>query len=59
MNRPVPDFDRLQFDEFKKKTKFLAQPDIPQSVLIYYKIESVYARDHMKNLQIQRSLRVG
>jgi hypothetical protein len=48
MNRPVPDFDRQQFDEFKEKTKGLVHPDIPQSVLIYYKIESVYARDHMK-----------
>ncbi len=48
MNRLVPDFDREQFDEFKEKTKVLAQLDIPQSVLIYYKIESIYARDHMK-----------
>jgi hypothetical protein len=48
INRPIPDFDRLQFDEFKEKTKVLAQPDIPQSVLIYYKIESVHALKNMK-----------
>jgi hypothetical protein len=48
MNRPVPDFDRQQFDEFKEKTKFLMPTGTPQAVLIYYKIESVYAWKHLK-----------
>jgi len=48
MYGPVPDFDREQYSEFKKKTEILKQSGIPQSVLIYYKIESVYALKSMK-----------
>lgn len=46
--RPVPDFDRKQFEEYKIKTEKLKHKDIPQSVLIYYKIESVHALENMK-----------
>lgn len=46
--RPVPDFDREQFEEYRIKTEKLKQSGIPQSVLIYYQIESVHALRNMK-----------
>jgi hypothetical protein len=48
MYGPIPDFDREQFDEYKKKTEILKKSGIPQSVLIYYQIESVHALKNMK-----------
>jgi hypothetical protein len=48
MYRPIPDFDREQFDEYRDKTEILKKSGTPQAVLIYYKIESVYAWKHLK-----------